>query len=52
MTTTNNEKRIEKVARRAAKLVIQLRADGQLTAAYKLEQAAIETCQKMREGRL
>lgn len=49
---TNNEKRIEKVARRAAKLVIELRAQGQLTAAYKLEQDATETCQQMREGRL
>jgi len=51
MTTTNNEKRIAKVARRMAKMVIEMRRTDPAGAA-RLEQAATETCQAMYDGRL
>jgi len=51
MTTTNNEKRIAKVARTMAKMVIEMRRTDPAAAA-RLEAAATATCQEMREGRL
>ena len=51
MTTTNNEARIAKVARQMAKMVIALRRTDPAGAA-RMEQAAIETCEEMRAGRM
>lgn len=52
MNTTNNEKRIEKMARKMAKIVIQMRRDGDRDGVAKLEAAAIETANQMRVGKL
>lgn len=47
-----NEQRIGRMARKAAKIIIQLRKDGEQEAARKLEAAAIEAAEQMRAGLL
>jgi hypothetical protein len=49
---TTAETRIAKMARKTAKLICQLRRDGEMAAAAKLEAAACEVAEQMRAGRL
>ena len=44
------ERRIARVARQSAKLVLELRSEGHVVAARELEAAAIETCEQMRRA--
>lgn len=46
------QRRIEIVARRTAKLVLDLKRQGEIDAAQKLEQAGIEACELIRKGAL
>jgi hypothetical protein len=51
--TTNNEARIAKMSRRAAKLIIGLEEDGEMAAAAdRPRKAATEVADLMRAGRL
>ena len=52
MTNTANEKRIEKMARQAAKVVGRLRASGERAAAERFARAAMEVADEMRAGRM
>jgi hypothetical protein len=49
---TNNEDRIAKMARRAAKLICGLEREGEREAAARLRAAAMEATALMRQGRL
>lgn len=43
------ERRAARVARRCARLVLALKRDGELAAAAKLEQAAVEAVEQLRK---
>jgi hypothetical protein len=50
--TSPLERRIARVARRSARVILALRAEGNLDAARKLEAAACEAVEQMRKGAL
>lgn len=52
MAKMTTEQRIAKMARATAKLVCELRRQGEEAAALKLSNAAIEAAELMRAGRL
>lgn len=47
---TATERRIARVARQAARIVLELRREGDREGAARFEAAAIETCERMRRG--
>ncbi len=49
---TNNEARIEKMARQTAKMAGRLRRSGEWEAAERLVKAATEVADEMRAGRM
>lgn len=51
MPVPNVERRIARVARQTARIVLELRAEGHHDAARALEAAAIEVCEQMRVRR-
>jgi hypothetical protein len=52
VANTNLERRIARVSRRSARVILALRAEGNLDAARKLEAAACEAVEQMRKGAL
>jgi hypothetical protein len=51
-TSLPTESRIAKMARRSARVILALRAEGNHDAARKLEAAACEAVEQMRKGAL
>ena len=49
-TTTNTERRCAQLSRRCARLVLELRREGEHAAAARLETAAIEAVELVRRG--